>query len=56
VVHSIGQERFGFAGRERGMSSPDMLVSLINWSAVAALLGPLYPAFQRQAAWPPLAI
>lgn len=51
---SIGQERFGFAGRERGVSSLDTLVSLIDWSLVAVLLEPLYPAAKGEPAWPPL--
>jgi len=53
---SIGQERFGFAGRERATSSLDALVSLIDWSAVEALLDPLYPAAKGEPAWPPLAM
>lgn len=53
---SIGQERFGFAGRERTTSSLDALVSLIDWSTVAALLDPLYPASRGEPAWPPLAM
>ena|GEM_PF-2208491 len=47
---SIGQERFGFAGRERAASSLDMLVSLIDWIPVAVLLDPLYPAAKGQPA------
>jgi IS5 family transposase len=38
---SIGQERFGFAGRERVTASLDAPVSLIDWSPVAVLLDPL---------------
>jgi IS5 family transposase len=53
---SIGQERFGFAGRERATSSLDALVSLIDWRPVAALLDPLYPAAKGEPAWPPLAM
>ena len=53
---SIGQERFGFAGRERAASSLDALVSLIEWSPVAVLLDPLYPAAKGEPAWPPLAM
>lgn len=53
---SIGQERFGFAGRARSASSLDALVALIDWSAVAALLDPLYPATKGEPAWPPLAM
>lgn len=53
---SIGQEQFGFAGRERAASSLDALVSLIDWNAVAILFDPLYPAAKGEAAWPPLAI
>ena len=56
VQRSIGQERFGFAGRERATSSLDALVSLIDWSAVAVLLDPLYPASKGEPAWPPLAM
>ena len=53
---SIGQEQFGFAERERAMSSLDALVSLIDWSQVAVLLDPLYPAAKGELAWPPLAM
>lgn len=53
---SIGQERFGFAGRERASSSLDTLVSLVEWNVVAALLDPLYPATKGEPAWPPLAM
>ena len=45
MVHrSIGQEWFGFVGRERTTSSLDALASLIDWTPIAALLDPLYPA------------
>ena len=53
---SIGQERLGFAGRKRVASSLDRLVSLIDWSPVAARLEPLYPAAKGEPAWPPLAM
>ncbi|MBV2149769.1 transposase [Sphingobium sp. AS12] len=53
---SIGQERFGFGGRARSSSSLDALVTLIDWSAVTALLDPLYPATKGEPAWPPLAM
>lgn len=53
---SIGQERFGFAGSGRALSSLDALVSLIDWSPVAVLLDPLYPASKGEPAWPPLAM
>ena len=53
---SIGQERFGFGGRGRATSSLDTLVSLIDWSPVAVLLDPLYPASKGEPAWPPLAM
>lgn len=53
---SIGQERFGFAGRERAASSLDALASLIDWRPVAMLLDPLYPASKSEPAWPPLAM
>ncbi|WP_143084843.1 hypothetical protein [Novosphingobium sp. CF614] len=53
---SIGQEQFGFAGRERAASSIEALVSLIDWSQVAMLLDPLYSAAKGEPAWPPLAM
>ena len=53
---SIGQERFGFAGRGRSASSLDTLASLIDWRSVGALLDPLYPAAKGEPAWPPLAM
>jgi IS5 family transposase len=53
---SIGQEQFGFAGREQAASSLDALVRLIDWNQVAALLDPLYPATKGEPAWPPLAM
>jgi IS5 family transposase len=46
----IGQEQFGFAGRELAASSLDALVSLIDWSQVAVLLDPLYPAAKGEPA------
>jgi len=57
VAHrSIGQERFGFAGRARSASSLDTLGKLIDWASVAALLEPLYSASKGKPAWPPLAM
>jgi transposase, IS5 family len=57
VAHrSIGQERFGFVGREQRGSSLDELATLIDWQPVAALLDPLYSAAKGEAAWPPLAM
>lgn len=53
---SIGQQQFGFAGGERTSSSLDKLASLIDWSPVAELLDPLYPAAKGEPAWPPLAM
>ena len=53
---SIGQERFGFAGRGGAASSLDALASLIDWNPIAVLLGPLYPAAKGEPAWPPLAM
>ena len=53
---SIGQERFGFAGRAGPSSSLDTLVSLIDWMPIAALLDELYPATKGEPAWPPLAM
>ena len=57
VAHrSIGQERFGFAGRTRPASSLDALGKLIDWASVAAHLDPLYSAAKGEPAWPPLAM
>lgn len=53
---SIGQERFGFAGRTRPASSLDELGKLIDWNPVAALLDPLYSSAKGEPAWPPLAM
>ena len=53
---SIGQEQFGFAGREAAASSLDALVSLIAWNQVDELLDPIYPATKGEPAWPPLAM
>jgi IS5 family transposase len=57
VAHrSIGQERFGFAGRAVASSSLDELSKLIDWVAVAAVLDPLYSGAKGEPAWPPLAM
>lgn len=53
---SIGQERFGFAGRGRTSSSLDELGQLIEWNSVAVLLDPLYPAAKGEPAWPAVAM
>lgn len=54
---SIGQERFGFAGRGRSTgSSLDELGGLIDWTLISALLDPLYSATKGEPAWPPLAM
>lgn len=53
---SIGQERFGFAGRTRPASSLDELDRTIEWSPIAGLLDPLYSAAKGEPAWPPLAM
>lgn len=53
---SIGQERFGFVGRERSTSSLDTLASLLDWSLVSQPLDGLYPAAKGEPAWPPLAM
>ncbi len=46
---SIGQERFGFAGRGCSGSSLDELGKLIDWDSVSELLNPLYSATKRRA-------
>lgn len=53
---SIGQERFGFAGRTRPASSLDDLGNLIDWEPVSVLLASLYSATKGEPAWPPLAM
>lgn len=53
---SIGQEQLGFVIGVRSASSLDELDVLIDWKAVAELLGPLYPATKGEPAWPPLAM
>ena len=53
---SIGQEQFGFSARAQTASSLDALVSLIDWSQVAVLLDPPYPAAKSEPAWPLLAM
>lgn len=53
---SIGQERFGFAGRAGASSTLDELGKLIDWMSVAAVLDPLYCAAKGEPAWPPLAM
>lgn len=53
---SIGQGRFGFAGRARSASSLDELGKLIDWEPVSVLLASLYSATKGEPAWPPLAM
>jgi transposase, IS5 family len=53
---SIGQERFGFAGRTQPGSSLDQLTTLIDWQPAAGLLDSLYLASKGEPAWPPLAM
>ena len=53
---SIGQERFGFAGRTRRGSSLDELAMLVDWQPIAAILDPLYSTAKGEPAWPPLAM
>lgn len=53
---SIGQERFGFAGRMKSRSSLDTLAALIDWSSVSALLDQRYPAAKGEPARTPLAM
>jgi len=43
-------------GASERLSSLDALVSLIDWSQVAMLLDPFYPAAKGEPAWPPLAM
>lgn len=53
---SIGQERFGFAGRGRSASSLDELGKLIDWEPISVLFDSLYRATKGEPAWPPLAM
>ena len=53
---SIGQERFGFAGRGGSGSALDELGKLIDWDQVSKLLDPLYSATKGEPAWPPIAM
>jgi IS5 family transposase len=53
---SIGQERLSFAPTSRSSSTLDRLSDLIDWTPVACLLEPLYPASKGEPAWPPLAM
>jgi transposase, IS5 family len=52
----IGQEGLSFAVTSRSSSTLDRLSELINWTPVACLLEPLYPASKGEPAWPPLAM
>ncbi len=51
---SIGQEGLSFATTSRSWSTLDRLSELIDWTPVACLLEPLYPASKGEPAWPPL--
>ncbi|HKO13870.1 MAG TPA: IS5 family transposase [Acidobacteriaceae bacterium] len=53
---SIGQEGLSFAPAWRPSSTLDRLSELIDWTSVARLLEPLYPASKGEPAWPPLAM
>lgn len=53
---SIGQERFGFAGRAQSASTLDELGKLIDWEPVSVLLDLLYSAAKGEPAWPPFAM
>ncbi len=53
---SIGQEGLSFATTSRSSSTLDKLSELIDWTPVACLLEPLYPASKGEPAWPPLAM
>lgn len=53
---SMGQERFGFAGRAGSASSLDEIGGLVDWRPAAALLDPLHSSSKGEPAWPPLAM
>ena len=53
---SIGQEGLSFATASRSSSTLERLSELIDWTPVACLLEPLYPAIRGEPAWPPLAM
>ena len=52
----IGQETFRFSSSGSGASPLDRLASLIDWSAIDALLGDIHTAAKGETAWPPLAL
>ena len=56
ALRSIGQEGLSFATTSRSSSTLDRLSELIEWTRVACLLEPLYPANKGEPAWPPLAM
>ena len=53
---TIGQQGFGFAGRERPRSPLDEIAALVVWAPIAMLLGSLYPAAKGESASSPLAM
>ena len=56
AYRSIGQESLGILPLPRPSSALDKLSELIDWSPIATLLEPLYPAIKGEPAWPPLAM
>jgi IS5 family transposase len=52
----IGQETFRFSSSGSGASPLDRLASVIDWSAIDALLGDIHTAAKGEPAWPPLAL
>lgn len=52
----IGQEAFGFGSDDRGGSSLDDLLRLVDWAPVDRHLGVISNAAKGEAAWPPLAL
>lgn len=53
----IGQESFGFAGRDRGGNAAlEELAGAVDWAPVERLLGGVYASARGEPAWPPLAL
>lgn len=53
----IGQESFGFVGRDQGGNAAlEELSAAIDWAPIEGLLADIYAAERGEPAWPPLAL
>lgn len=53
----IGQESFGFMGRDGGCNAAlEELAGAVDWAPIERLLGDIYAAAKGEPAWPPLAL